>query len=355
MKTEKSKRLVGALIFGTGIAGIAATLWRSSWDRNALPPETVAAFEELRDAPSSDEKFSQDLKDIVSETRAPETKGKPEIPGVAIEPGPPTRATGSSYGDAGKFDSYVLALSWWPAFCKVFSYHESCRTQTSEGYAAKNLVLHGLWPQKEGDKWHNYGYCGLAEEIKNLDQLILNRRRPATQPRVPYSPEKQKAPESISPNGWSLLPPVPLAAETLRNLALYMPSLSARLERHEWIRHGSCSGLGADEYFATASALVAKISETSFNRYLSAHVGETIKRHDLHMEFERDFGYGSWNSVMLSCKSNGGGSDMLLDVQIYLKNPAPPEGDLRGSLVPRGSSDYGNCPEEFFIERAATR
>jgi ribonuclease T2 len=105
----------------------------------------------------------------------------------------------------GKFDYYVLNMSWAPSFC------DNMKTLTpSERAAAGNdlqceaphgFVLHGLWTQNNDGTYP--GYCA---------------ERPG-----PARPE--------------------------RNLDM-TPNLA--LLRHEWAKHGTCTTLSPEGFFATA-------------------------------------------------------------------------------------------------------
>lgn len=102
---------------------------------------------------------------------------------------------------AGDFAYYVLALSWSPAWCAAEGDARAapqCRPGRGLGF-----VLHGLWPQHE-DGWPEH--CA-----------------------TPY--------------------PGPAAGE-LAAVAGIMPSPG--LARHQWRRHGSCSGLAPGAYFGLA-------------------------------------------------------------------------------------------------------
>lgn len=106
---------------------------------------------------------------------------------------------------AGQFDYYLLSLSWSPTYCLT---HDTDLPQCgSKGYG---FVLHGLWPQ--------YASGGYPENCASDAPLDAAARRV----------------------GESLYP-------------------SPRLVSHEWQRHGTCSGLGALEYFRTADRALAAV------------------------------------------------------------------------------------------------
>jgi ribonuclease T2 len=112
----------------------------------------------------------------------------------------------SDRGDApGRFDYYLMALSWSPSFCETHADEsEQC---ASKGFG---FVLHGLWPQNRDGSWPQH--CASSGE--------------------------------------------PDAATVDRTLA-FMPS--RHLIEHEWQTHGACTGLDARSYFDLADHAFARI------------------------------------------------------------------------------------------------
>ena len=111
----------------------------------------------------------------------------------------PTVARETRGGVPGEFDYYVLSLSWSPQYCADAGGRDQRQCATGRRYA---FVLHGLWPQYE-----------------------------------------RGFPRACAPAGT-------LPRGLVDGLLDVMPSPS--LVRHEWDTHGTCSGLAADAYFATA-------------------------------------------------------------------------------------------------------
>jgi ribonuclease T2 len=125
---------------------------------------------------------------------------------------PVAAATARTAGEPGKFDFYVLALSWSPSFCEVSHERYSNRTpdQQCSGrpYA---FVVHGLWPQYER------GFPSNCQQ------------------------------------------PAPRLSRTIVDSMLeLMPS--PRLVYHEWDRHGTCTGLAAAGYFDAVRQARGKIT-----------------------------------------------------------------------------------------------
>lgn len=105
--------------------------------------------------------------------------------------------------EPGKFDYYVLALSWSPSYCEASQERMPDRPPdqqcTGRPFA---FVVHGLWPQYERGF---PSYCKVP--APRLDRNIVS-------------------------SALDLMP-------------------SPRLVFHEWDRHGTCSGLSPHAYFET--------------------------------------------------------------------------------------------------------
>lgn len=97
--------------------------------------------------------------------------------------------------EAGRFDYYVLSLSWSPSYCAS---HPDDQAQC--GVQRHGFVLHGLWPQYDAG-----GYPQTCRTDARLD-------------------------EQARAYGQTIFP-------------------SEKLVAHEWDKHGTCSGLDALAYF----------------------------------------------------------------------------------------------------------
>ncbi len=109
---------------------------------------------------------------------------------------------------AGVFDYYLLALSWSPSFCAL---EGTARGDPQCADAGRGFVLHGLWPQFEAG-WPSY--CPSA--ARN-----------------------------------------PSRAETA---AMADIMGSGGLAWYQWKKHGRCSGLAPEDYFAAARRAFAGIT-----------------------------------------------------------------------------------------------
>lgn len=107
-----------------------------------------------------------------------------------------------SQGQPGRFDFYVLTLSWSPSYCEAEQEKGNQRRSREQCGAGRQFafVVHGLWPQYE----------------RGYPQNCMN---PA-----PFIPES-----------------------TIQSMLPLMPARGLII--HEWRTHGTCSGLNAQEYF----------------------------------------------------------------------------------------------------------
>jgi ribonuclease T2 len=124
-----------------------------------------------------------------------------------------TQATGP-----GRFDFYVLALSWSPSFCEKQRPDRRATNPQCNGRPF-SFVVHGLWPQFE----HGYpSYCQVP--APRIDRALVDK------------------------------------------MLDLMPSRG--LIYHQWNRHGTCTGLSPQAYFSTVRNARAKVTIPSAYRDL---------------------------------------------------------------------------------------
>jgi len=166
-------------------------------------------------------------------------------------------------GEPGRFDSYILALSWSPGFCDSRPGDPQCAPGRRFSF-----IVHGLWPQYHNGRWPEF--CSTEPGLTNIDSMLD-----------------------------------------------IMPSRS--LIRHEWDKHGTCTGLDAQGYF--------KLLRKTFE---SVRIPERFKRLDKWIliapgEMKREF-IGANPGMTASMMSVQCGRNVLSEVRICLdKNlqPAP--------------------------------
>lgn len=216
---------------------------------------------------------------------------------------------------ASALDYFTLALTWHPALCRRLPQAAGCSPR-----ARKALVLHGLWPEKTGDRQHSFAYCGAAANKRKFEQ----------------------------PGAWCSLPALELSAQASDDLDGSMPGRASCLDRHEWQKHGTCSGLSAENYFSMAHQLTLRFSATKLGRYLSAKAGKTVTAKSLISEFESEFGPGSRAALNFYCRDVGG-AVLLNEIKFYLTAGLRPEHPLKSLLARPDAWQRGDCPASFLI------
>ena len=110
---------------------------------------------------------------------------------------------------AGQFDYYVLSLSWSPSWCRAEG--DARDAPQCDAGRRTDFVVHGLWPQYE-DGWPSY--C-------------------RTKARDPLRRDSRAMADLMGSGG---------------------------LAWHQWQKHGRCSGLSAEGYYAAIRAASARIT-----------------------------------------------------------------------------------------------
>jgi ribonuclease T2 len=225
----------------------------------------------------------------------------------------------SACDDKPTITHYVLALSWQPAFCALNAKKAECRALDAGDFAATHLTVHGLWPNDRPNAGPTY--CGIDEDTKALD----------------------------TPKSWCQLPEPEMSGITRAQLAQTMPGVLSCLDRHEWIKHGTCAGTGAERYFTETLRLAAAVQATAFAQAISANVGREVTPEQLIQAFEASFGAGTGEALTLVCSERGD----LSEIRIALQASAL-EGELDGrDLYRDGPAPQSKCPKSLLIDTAA--
>ncbi|MBB4197228.1 hypothetical protein CCR94_14445 [Rhodoblastus sphagnicola] len=189
---------------------------------------------------------------------------------VATKCGTIDGASSSSSQPGENGGANLLAVSWQSAFCENHAQKQECATQTPERFDATHFTLHGLWPQPRG-----VAYCNVADSYVALDK----------------------------DHNWDQLPPVALSDDTLSALTEVMPAVASKLERHEWIVHGTCfrDASSQDAYFARAVKLMAQLNASPVRDLFAHNIGGKITADQIKQAFDDGFGAGAGDRVMISC------------------------------------------------------
>ena len=206
--------------------------------------------------------------------------------------------------------SYVLAISWQPAFCEGNARKRECRSQTGSRFDATHFTLHGLWPQPGTNI-----YCGVSEA----------ERRAATEGR------------------WRDLPRLPLSLATERQLSEVMPGGQSYLDRYEWVKHGTCHPARDPEtYYRDSLRLMAAINESPVRDLFAASIGRELTVSEIRARFDEAFGPGAGERVRLACRDDGR-RRLIAELTIGLRGDVSGETAVSDLILASPPTDEG-CP-----------
>lgn len=150
----------------------------------------------------------------------------------------------ATQGTPGVFDYYLLVLSWSPEFCYSHADKPECRS------GHHGFVVHGLWPQ------YVDGYperCSTAPGLSNPAEM-----------------------------------------------ADIMPDPG--LVNHEWLAHGTCSGLDAEHYFQLLRRAFTSVEVPS--RFVALHATFSTPPQDVKREFLQVNRAFNTDEMTVSCGNN---------------------------------------------------
>ncbi|MCF1430858.1 MAG: ribonuclease T [Shewanella sp.] len=209
-------------------------------------------------------------------------------------------------------DSFVLALSWQPAYCAMGGKSKrECRALTLNPLAdaRSEFTLHGLWPNKAscGTK---YGYCG---QISRKPKFFCDY------PKLALSGEVRDALEEVMPSA----------------------EYGTCLQRHEYWKHGTCMTDSADEYFAVSITLLNQLNQSEFvQQFIDKNIGTKVTRKAWQQAFDASFGQGAHRKLKLQCRKG-----LLTEVQMQL--PLNLDAPLTELLTRAEQIHKGSCPSKF--------
>lgn len=186
------------------------------------------------------------------------------------------------------FNYYLLSLSVEPSFCVGAARDAAkpeCRRLTAESFRATPLTLHGLWP--------NRVRVGARQQPQDCDG-----------------------------------PPFQLSRATEDALQRVMPG-GVSLARYEWRKHGTCSGLESERYFAVAAGLVEQANATIGPILLAS--GGSVRLADVQQRLAAtDPALAA--AIILDCRfARGGGGALLEEVRLTLGRDLKPVAGAGGA------------------------
>lgn len=200
--------------------------------------------------------------------------------------------------------AYILVVSWLPGFCETRPNRKECAGQTAERYDATHFSLHGLWPVKKS-------YCGVSAEIKARDRK----------------------------GDWVDLPQLAMAQETAAKLLVAMPGTQSGLDRHQWLRSGTCHGGTAQDYFSVQLRLLDEINGSAVRALFAGRLEREVTEGEVKQAFDESFGAGAGERVRMRCQKAGARS-VITGLTIGLSGDVSADAGLSTLILAAGDTDF---------------
>ena len=197
----------------------------------------------------------------------------------------------------------ILSISWQNAFCESNQRKQECINWNENDFGSREFLLHGLWPQPRNNQ-----YCGNNSKEIGRDK------------------NKQ----------WSKLKELDLSPRTRGKVAVLVAGYLSYLHRHEWVKHGTCYGTNADEYYTTSMKLLQEVNYSRVGEYFANHINQTVEIKDIRKIFDQEFGTGAGERVNMRCK-NGLVTELWLNIG--------GGGETLSTLFKKGQKTKNSCKE----------
>jgi ribonuclease T2 len=207
---------------------------------------------------------------------------------------------------------HVLAASWQPGFCETRPDKVECRTQTPDRFDASHFALHGLWPQPRSNV-----YCRVPPDVAAADKA----------------------------GRWDRLAAIELEPATRAELETVMPGTASRLDRHEWIKHGTCYGGTMEDYFADSLTVMRDLNASAVRDLFAANLGRTVTSAQIRAAFDDAFGRGAGARVRVSCVTDpSNGRRLIGELTIGLAGAIDPGTRLSDLILAAAPAPDAGCP-----------
>jgi len=110
------------------------------------------------------------------------------------------------------------------------------------------------------------------------------------------------------------LDPLGLTEETFVELFISMPGVASHLQRHEWIKHGTCYSDSAEIYYKDVLKVMHKIDDTNISVLFTDNIGKKITAEQIRNAFDEAFGEGSGEKVNVKCSKG-----LIVELWVNLK------------------------------------
>ncbi len=122
-----------------------------------------------------------------------------------------------------------------------------------------------------------------------------------------------------------------------------MPGTLSLLERHEWIKHGTCyPGSGAEQYYKDSIRIMQAINSSKVQELVAARVGRTVSGQQIRQAFDELFGAGAGERLRVACNTDGNRT-LIVEITLGLRGDISSGADV-GELIRASAPTDAGCP-----------
>ena len=119
-----------------------------------------------------------------------------------------------------------------------------------------------------------------------------------------------------------------------------MPGARSGLDRHEWYKHGTCTGLSPDAYFSRSIDLLEALNGSEVAMLFAAHIGRYLSESAIREAFVSAFGENADRRVKMKCESDGE-RELISELTIGLSAAYAKEVALGPLIQGAGGTSFG--------------
>lgn len=92
-----------------------------------------------------------------------------------------------------------------------------------------------------------------------------------------------------------------------------MPGVKSGLDRHQWLRNGTCQTADAEDYFTLQLRLLEELNRSAVRALFADRIGEELDEKQIKQAFDRSFGAGAGDRVRMQRAARRKSGDRCID------------------------------------------
>lgn len=111
------------------------------------------------------------------------------------------------------------------------------------------------------------------------------------------------------------------------------------LDRHQWLRNGTCQTANAEDYFALQLRLLDELNRSAVRALFADAIGKELDEKQIKQAFDQGFGAGAGDRVRMRCQSVNG-RDVITGLTIGLSGDLSGKAELADLIQAAGPTEF---------------